>query len=253
MLLSCNDLMTFVIRAADGRTGGVDDIYFDDSSWTVRYLVAHTGFFLTGHQGLVGTALLGAPDLVKQEFPVELTKEELKSTPSPETDVPVGDQEARAAYPPDDTLWPPILAGTGVPFSPGLAMEHLGFEQMPDAKQREKGARGDPHLRSLAEVSTYAVEAKDGEFGSASDFLINPDTWTVQFVVVDTGKWLPGRRFAVTTEWISEIDWPAGKIHADVDRKQIEDAPRLRDVEDLKLSDQKMMTERYGAVGYWPI
>ena len=36
------------LRATDGEIGHVRDFYFDDKNWTVRYLVADTGRWLTG-------------------------------------------------------------------------------------------------------------------------------------------------------------------------------------------------------------
>jgi uncharacterized protein YrrD len=37
------DLKGTAIVATDGDIGKVDDFYFDDKSWTIRYLVADTG------------------------------------------------------------------------------------------------------------------------------------------------------------------------------------------------------------------
>jgi hypothetical protein len=42
----CKDLRGYTIQAADGGIGKVDDFYFDDQTWTVRYLVAETGKWL---------------------------------------------------------------------------------------------------------------------------------------------------------------------------------------------------------------
>jgi uncharacterized protein YrrD len=43
MLLSARELQKFTIGATDGDIGSVDDLYFDDESWTVRYLVVCRG------------------------------------------------------------------------------------------------------------------------------------------------------------------------------------------------------------------
>lgn len=37
------DLKGDDIVARDGRIGSVDDVYFDDARWAVRYLVVDTG------------------------------------------------------------------------------------------------------------------------------------------------------------------------------------------------------------------
>lgn len=253
MLLSYTDLRGFSIRAADEETGSVDDIYFDDHSWQVRYLVAHTGFLLTGRENLVGTARLGTPDASRMEVPVDLTAEELKAQDPPEAHAPVSRQRDRTAdY--GALLWPPFLVGSGVAYTPGLAEEQLAAAR---AAQDDAGAaeeeRGDPNLRAMSEVTGYAVAARDGEIGSIIDFLIDAEDWCLRHLVVDTGNWLPGRRVAVTTGWIENVDWENRQIRVSVDVRAVEEAPRLDSFEDLIRSPSKLAAERYGELGYWPI
>ena len=45
------DLKGNTIVATDGDIGKVDDFYFDDKSWTIRYLVADTGDWLLRPKG----------------------------------------------------------------------------------------------------------------------------------------------------------------------------------------------------------
>ena len=40
MQYSVKDLEGYAIGATDGDIGKLDDFYFDDESWTIRYLVA---------------------------------------------------------------------------------------------------------------------------------------------------------------------------------------------------------------------
>ena len=51
MQKSIKDLKGNAIVATDGEIGKVDDFYFDDKSWTIRYLVADTGNWLLGRTG----------------------------------------------------------------------------------------------------------------------------------------------------------------------------------------------------------
>ena len=43
MLRNAKDLHGFTIRATDGELGTVDQFYFDDESWAIRYLTVETG------------------------------------------------------------------------------------------------------------------------------------------------------------------------------------------------------------------
>jgi sporulation protein YlmC with PRC-barrel domain len=46
MLRGISDLKRFTIAATDGQLGSVSDLYFDDRSWAVRYLVVEAGPWL---------------------------------------------------------------------------------------------------------------------------------------------------------------------------------------------------------------
>lgn len=48
MLRSADGLCGYELTGLDGSAGKVDDLYFDDSSWRIRYLVANTGGWLVG-------------------------------------------------------------------------------------------------------------------------------------------------------------------------------------------------------------
>ena len=54
MLNKVKTLKGYSIQGSDGETiGTVKEFYFDDRHWTVRYLVANTGTWLSGRQVLV--------------------------------------------------------------------------------------------------------------------------------------------------------------------------------------------------------
>jgi hypothetical protein len=46
MLRSAKDLAGYAILATDGKIGEIDAFYFDDQSWTIRYIVADVGSWL---------------------------------------------------------------------------------------------------------------------------------------------------------------------------------------------------------------
>ena len=53
MLRSIEGLKGNTIAARDGSLGSVDEVYFDDEIWGVRYLVVDTGNWLNGHRVLI--------------------------------------------------------------------------------------------------------------------------------------------------------------------------------------------------------
>ena len=42
MMRNVKDLRGYAIRATDGVLGTLDDFYFDDEDWGIRYLVVNT-------------------------------------------------------------------------------------------------------------------------------------------------------------------------------------------------------------------
>lgn len=50
MLTNNKNLKGLVIRATDGEIGTVDQLYFDDQIWAIRYLTAETGNWLDGQK-----------------------------------------------------------------------------------------------------------------------------------------------------------------------------------------------------------
>jgi hypothetical protein len=53
MLTNTVHLKGFVIRATDGELGTVDQAYFDDETWAIRYLTVETGGWLGGRRVLI--------------------------------------------------------------------------------------------------------------------------------------------------------------------------------------------------------
>ena len=58
MLRSAKQMFGYAIEARDGRIGKVEDFYFDDTAWRVRYLIGETGGWLTRKAVLISPAAL---------------------------------------------------------------------------------------------------------------------------------------------------------------------------------------------------
>jgi hypothetical protein len=97
MLWSFDELKGCSLRATDGSLGSVHDMLFDDSHWTVRWLVVDTAW-LFGRRVLIAPQALGHPDALAREFPVALTKEQIRNAPDVNTDLPVNRQHEADLY-----------------------------------------------------------------------------------------------------------------------------------------------------------
>ena len=80
------------IHATDGEIGHVRDVYFDDHTWHVRYLVVDTGGWLSGRSVLLAPRVFQPADLNAKLLPTHLTREQIQHSPDIDTDKPVSRQ-----------------------------------------------------------------------------------------------------------------------------------------------------------------
>jgi uncharacterized protein YrrD len=210
------------IRARDGAIGEVMDVYFDDERWAVRYLVVDTGTWLPGRQVLISPASLD-PAQSDDEIAADLTREQVKSAPGVDTDQPVSRQHEIAIASHFGTPWywgGPALWGTAAyPIPPTRA-------EASSRPAQAQAPEGDSHLRSGAEVIGYNVEAADGALGAVDDFVIDPKSWAIRDVVIDTRKWWPGGQVRIAPEQVESIDWAAGRMRVRMTREALKAAAR---------------------------
>jgi hypothetical protein len=57
-------------------------------------------------------------------------------------------------------------------------------------------------VKSLRELHGIAIEATDGNTGSLHDIYFDDRSRQIRYFVVDTAKWLPGRRVLIAPEAI---------------------------------------------------
>ena len=235
MLLPAKNLKALKLEAKDGPVGSVNDLYFDDEDWTVRHLVLSTGSRLSGRQVLISPHPLGKPDLAQGSIPANLTREKVEQAPGPETDKPVSRQmEARYHdyfdYP---YYWrgPYIWGGAAFPFYPSTALppDPVLGSGSPKLSARKKGNEdsGDPHLRSANEVARYDVEAVDGAIGHIQDFLVDEESWSIRYLIVDTTNWLPGGHVVVPVDWARDIRWSDRKVTFRHPKEEVRRAPKF--------------------------
>ena len=244
MFILFSDLRGISLHTREGNEGAVDDLYFDDRDWALRYVVADVGGFFFGHRALVGIDVVGKPDMDRGEWPVELDKEALESAPRPEPEGPAGGQDR--LYGAGDPYPPLILGPSGAAYTPFMAEYQLTQLR----RERDAGERPEPHsesrLRSLEDLRGFSIRASDGAIGSAADFLVNPFDWHIRYMVVDTGDWLPGRRVVVPTEAIDSSRWDEREIAVSLTRHQIETSPEPADISGLKEAEDQSLLRHFG-------
>jgi PRC-barrel domain len=261
MLRSSKDLEGCTIGATDGAIGHVDDLYFDDRKWVIRYLVVNTGSWLTNRKVLIAPVAILHVDWVQKSLSASITRQQVRNSPDIDTNKPVSRQhelEYLRYY-----NYPPYWEKSGV-WSPGpnpnippltSNYEWSGRPPIQVRMEREReAARGrepdDPHLRSCNEVVSYHIAAKDGDIGHACGLLVEAETWAIRYLVVDTAKWWFGHKVLVAPEWIEGVDWPERKIDVDLTRETLKAAPTYDPDVPLDGAFEVRMFEYYGLAAH---
>ena len=246
MLWSSESLRGYSVRATDGRLGSVHDLLFDDESWRVRYLVVDTAW-LFGRRVLLSPATLGTPDRDAEEFPVAMTSEQVRHSPDIDTDQPVSRQQEIALH--SHYGWAPYWSAPVV--TPAMFGEGSGIITGTVPNTAAANAGGDRHLRSAHEMKGYDIHAADGNIGHLDDFLIQDDGWTVRYFIVDTRRWLPGKKVLVSPQWIGRVSWGDQSVDVDLPRERIESSPEYQPESVVDRAYEETLHSWYGRPRYW--
>ena len=134
MLNKAKTLTTYKLLSLDGEIGKVNEFYFDDHYWTIRYLIADTGNWLMGRQVLISPHALVTVNKEEQYIAINLTKKQIEDSPSLDTDKPVSLQFEEAYY--GYYKWPTYWEGPYMwGFQPNLQFD---LNERKDPTQYEK-------------------------------------------------------------------------------------------------------------------
>lgn len=228
MLWNASAIKGYGLSEKDGELGSVKDLLFDDAKWVVRWLIVDTGNWLPGRKVLLPPSALGKPDAETRQFPVKLTKQQVKDSPDVNTDLPVSRQNEAHLYEHYD--WEPYWDGSFAPASLIMAVPTDVTMNRPNSYPRDQHEgphlfAGNPHLRSASAVTGYGIHATDGEIGAVEDILVDDQDWSVRYMLVDTGNWWPGERVLISPKSVRKIEWVEKLIYLNVNRDTVKKSP----------------------------
>lgn len=228
MMKSLKEISGFAIHATDGDIGSVEDFYFEDGTWKIRYVVVDTGHWLPGREVLLSLVALEPPDWERKKLPVTLTRQKVRESPDVTTELPILRQEEIELH--RHYLWEPYW----IPGFGGLFEGFPGPIPMPQppvpAQAAEPGAAEDknpkdPHLRSADEMLGYDVETSDGAVGHLNDFIFDAADWTIHWLVIDTGVWVAGKKVLIPTSGVKQITLSDQTVYLELTREAILSGP----------------------------
>lgn len=103
-------------------------------------------------------------------------------------------------------------------------------------------------LIKAKDMKGYKLSALDGEIGSVVEFYFDDHFWTIRYLVVDTGSWLPGRVVLISPYAVTSVDKENKLISVDLTKHQIEGSPSP----DTDKPVDKQFEDSYYSYYNWP-
>jgi hypothetical protein len=267
MLRNAKNLHGFTIRATDGELGTVDQLYFDDETWAIRYLTVATGGWLDDRLVLISPISVVDTDWQAKRLDVALTKKQVENSPDINTHQPVSRQHEAAfnryyGYPyywggpylwgagayPADMVLPPIALPLGA-LPPSVLPPSVLIDALEEG--RRSGESTDSHLRSSEDVTGYSIEASDGEIGHVDGFVVDDEAWAIRYIEVATRNWWPGKKVLVSPAWIERVSWADSKVYAGLSREAIQNAAEYVESMPITREYENRLYFHYGRPPYW--
>jgi sporulation protein YlmC with PRC-barrel domain len=254
MIWRFEEIRGFAIGATDGEIGTLEDVQFDETSWTVRHLVVDTGTWLPGRAVVLSPRAVVGIDAPGHRVMTDLTRDRVRESPSVDTARPVSGQHEveLATYYGYPFYWtgPYRWGATAapVPLGPDLRPRGLAAGGPADV---EAARRGDPNLHSAREVVGYGIAASDGELGHVQDFLLDEETWAIRYLIVDPRSWWPGAHVVVGVEWLEDVSWESRTVRVGMTRDGVRNAPEWRPEQRVDREWETRLHRHHGRSGYW--
>ncbi|MEO7044461.1 MAG: PRC-barrel domain-containing protein [Ferruginibacter sp.] len=212
------------MEATDGDIGEVHEFYFEDNTWLIRYFVIKTGNWFLNRKVLISPYALLKKDKETCILPVNLTKEQIRTSPDIDTDKPVSRQQDLALY--GHYAWQ-RYGGSGFYAGGSEAVMNdapiIDEKILTEADANDKRSDDDLHLRSTKAITDYHIHAVDGDFGHITDFIVDDSNWKIMFLVVDSHNWFGGKKYLVETDAVKEIQWDNSKVILNITKAGIEE------------------------------
>ncbi len=266
-MLQVSSAMKGYAIATKGETiGTVSDFLFDQTTWTVRWLVVDTGKWLTGRKVLVHPSAIDRVDHEQGQIDVALTRQQVEDSPDIGRDRPVSRQMQTDLYGYYgwDPLWNGSMYGVGGSglYGGGLLGGGMGATGLVERERAYHGSgphgandepavdEGDPNLRSIAEITRYHVHAADGSIGHVEDVLLDAPSWGIRYLVVNTSNWWVGQHVLISPYAVKDIDWLDRSIRVDLTRAKVKASPSWDPAVLVDGASERQLHEHYGWPGY---
>ena len=106
-------------------------------------------------------------------------------------------------------------------------------------------------LHTVKELHGFSVGATDGEIGEIKDVYFDDERWVVRYMVVDTGRWLSGRKVLISPISVRDVNWNDQVANVNLDQRQIRESPSIDTDKPVSRQHEIDYYNYYGYPSYW--
>jgi hypothetical protein len=186
MLQNITKLLDFRVVNAQGDVGKVNDFYFDDATWIIRYLLVETGDWLSRNHMLIATEAFEEPDAGKSLFTLNVSRDIIRNSPDINKPLPIPAQYKNelARYRGE---WPVYYTPAHeIPRRPKLSTPGMSTAVIED-----EIATG--QLFSVKDIAHYRVTGNGSDIGKGQDLIIDDIFWSIRYLAATTAPSESGR------------------------------------------------------------
>ena len=257
MLHNVSELSGAKIAAKDRDLGHAEEFYFDDESWTVRYLVVDTAPLFFGKKVLISPYAIRHIAWNERAIFLNIDSDTVKESPEIDSQLPVSREKEHLIS--MHYGWPPYWIGDGVwglGANPALTIELMREAEekegeTPEEEPQAEAAGSVNHLRSSDEVLKYSVSAEDEKVGKVDDLSFDETDWRIRYLFVKAGSPFKERTVVLSTDWIDHISWQDSMIAVDVPKSLIDEAPSLIPPQKVGREFETRLVRYFDRKGYW--
>jgi len=106
-------------------------------------------------------------------------------------------------------------------------------------------------VHSLNQLTGYSVHAADGTIGRVAEFFFDDEKWGIRYLVVDTGKWLSGRKVLLSPVALKKPDWDQRQFPVSLTVEMVKTSPDIDTDKPVARQHETELHRHYGWEVYW--
>jgi sporulation protein YlmC with PRC-barrel domain len=182
----------------------------------------------------------------KSELPVSLTRDQIENSPEISEDEPLSRQKEEELH--SYFGWQPYWVDriTGEDYGPPIpAGDEMTGDRQADSVPQDP-VPGDPDLLSAESVVGYEIQATDARIGRVDDFLLDDESWEIEYLVIDTGDENENKKTLLASELIERISFDEYAVFVDLDQETIRKSPEYDPSNPINKGYEEALQKHFG-------